>query len=328
MSVATKPTIADKLEAMADGMQKAIDDKRRPMTQAPTPKRSKEYRMRIHEADDMERGQRALRALAQAHRANLVPPVLAGLKTKKEVLPLVHKGLVSCGYYDVAESPEYSNKTPQAIALQDLMEGMATEETREADAERARLKKIHDMEERIRFSPIPGFFPTARSIIDLMLERAGIWPDHLVLEPEAGKGDIAEAIRETVPDCQLYVVEIRPTLQEILTAKGFTLIGSDFLGGLDIDVSFDRIVMNPPFEKGQDIDHVRRAYQLLRPEGRLVSIMSQGPFFRSDSKSIAFREWFVEVAGEREDLPEDAFKGAGVFRQTGVSCCLVTIEKP
>ncbi len=65
--------------------------------------------------------------------------------------------------------------------------------------------------------------------------------------------------------------------------------------------------MNPPFENGQEIDHVRHAFSLLAPGGRLVSVMSEGPFFRSDSKAIAFRAWLDEVGAETESLPENAF---------------------
>lgn len=328
MSTATKATIADKLDAMADGMQKTIDEKRRPMTQNPTPKRNKEYLLRVHEGNDLERGQRALRALAEAHRSGSIPEILKALRTKMEILPLVRKGLIPGGYYDVFESPEYAAKTPQATALQQLMERSVDDAEREADAERDRIAKIRDMEERIRFDPIPGFFPTPRPVIEEMLSRAGICDDHSVLEPSAGKGDIAEAIREAVPGCRLYVVELQPTLQGVLKAKGFHVVGSDFLEPLGLDSPVDRIVMNPPFENGQDIDHVCRAFGFLAPKGRLVSVMSQGPFFRSNSKAIAFRNWFAEVGGEREGLPGDAFKGAAVFRQTGVNCCLVTINKP
>jgi hypothetical protein len=49
--------------------------------------------------------------------------------------------------------------------------------------------------------------------------------------------------------------------------------------------------MNPPFEKGQDIEHVRHAYDQLKPGGRVVAIMSEGPFFRSDKKATEFRDW-------------------------------------
>jgi 16S rRNA G1207 methylase RsmC len=58
--------------------------------------------------------------------------------------------------------------------------------------------------------------------------------------------------------------------------------------------AYDRIVMNPPFENGQDIAHVEHAYELLSPGGRLVTVMSEGPFFRQDKNAASFRNWLEE----------------------------------
>ena len=63
----TRP-IADRLLALADSMQKEIDHGRRPMTQNPTPKRMREYNSRMHDANNAERTQRALRAWQPATR--------------------------------------------------------------------------------------------------------------------------------------------------------------------------------------------------------------------------------------------------------------------
>jgi hypothetical protein len=85
--------------------------------------------------------------------------------------------------------------------------------------------------------------------------------------------------------------------------------------------------MNPPFENGTDIDHVRHAYDQLDAGGKLVAIMSEGPFFRSDSKAQEFRGWFDDLAGEAEQLPEDAFNGSDAFRKTGVRTQIVRLSK-
>ena len=86
---------------------------------------------------------------------------------------------------------------------------------------------------------------------------------------------------------------------------------------------FDRIVMNPPFEKLADIDHVLKAYDCLKNGGRLVSIMSPGPFFRSDRKCQAFQAWINDVGAEVTDLEPGTFKASG----TGVNAKLVVIDK-
>lgn len=173
---------------------------------------------------------------------------------------------------------------------------------------------------------IPGFFPTPRPLIDRMLDAAGIEPGHDVLEPSAGKGDILDAIRERHPEAQTTGVEPHSSLRDILGAKGHNLAeASDFL---QHQGQHDRIVMNPPFENGQDMAHVRHAFEQLKPGGRLVAVMSQGPFYRGDKKSQEFRDWLDSVGGEHEDLPEGSFAGTDAFRQTGVNTRLVTITKP
>jgi len=57
---------------------------------------------------------------------------------------------------------------------------------------------------------------------------------------------------------------------------------------------------------------------LLRPGGKLVAIMSEEPFYRSDRKATDFRDWLADVGGESEKNPADAFTGPGAFRQTSV----------
>jgi hypothetical protein len=86
---------------------------------------------------------------------------------------------------------------------------------------------------------------------------------------------------------------------------------------------FDRVIMNPPFEKQADIDHVRKAFSVLKPHGILVSVMAPGFEFRQDRKSTEFRAWLNNVGGIWEALPDGAFKTSG----TGIGTRLVVIEK-
>jgi len=83
------------------------------------------------------------------------------------------------------------------------------------------------------------------------------------------------------------------------------------------------ILMNPPFEQLVDTEHVRHAYELLLPGGRLISVMSMSSFFNSYTKAKEFREWLETVGGAMEKLPEGSFVPSG----TGVSACLVCIDK-
>jgi hypothetical protein len=175
---------------------------------------------------------------------------------------------------------------------------------------------------------IPGFFPTPRWSIDEMLNRAEIEPGMKVLEPSAGKGDILDAIAERHPEAERHGIESYSDLASLVREKGHSVEHGDFLThyptGNDRP---DRIVMNPPFESGQDMTHVQHAYNILKPGGKMVAIMSEGPFFRADSKANEFREWLDSVSGEVEAMPEGSFAGNDAFRKTGVRTRMVTISK-
>ncbi len=191
---------------------------------------------------------------------------------------------------------------------------------KDADAERQR--NIKAKERQLANAKIEGFFPTPKDVVGKMLEKADIAPDEKVLEPSAGKGNIADEIKSKYPDNVLDVVEWNGSLNELLTEKGHNVVGNDFL---QISEKYDKIVMNPPFEKGQDIDHIKHAYSLLNDGGRVVCIMSEGPFYRSDKKATEFREWLDSLGGVSEKLPDGSFKNSE--RSTGVNTRLVVIDK-
>ncbi len=161
-----------------------------------------------------------------------------------------------------------------------------------------------------------GFFQTPPEVVARMLEL--VQPIGRVLEPSAGLGAIVDHLR--VDKDNILCIEKNKQRAEELRKKGYAVQCGDFLAMMPI--KFDTIFMNPPFEQGQDIDHVRHAFECLRESGSLVSVMSVGPFFRGDRKATAFREWFDRVGGCTEDLPPNSFKHSG----TGVNSCLVVIH--
>ena len=117
-------------------------------------------------------------------------------------------------------------------------------------------------------------------------------------------------------------MEIDPRLCEALRRQ-WDVHEGDFLA-YRTDQRFDRVLMNPPFEEGQDRRHVQHAYELLKPGGRLVAVMSEGPFFRERRGDVAFRDWLKQVGGASTKLPKDAFRESGV----GVQTRMVVINRP
>jgi hypothetical protein len=224
--------------------------------------------------------------------------------------------LIAKGHPVLSEADDYADTSDAARLLQGMIEGNSQER-----AESERLRKIGTLEAEIKLSTIPGFFPTPSAVVDLMLEQAHIETGMHVLEPSAGSGNIADAIRRDHPGAFIDVCEVNLRLRELLELKGHRLIASDFLefkAG-----TYERILMNPPFELLNDCKHVRHAYDLLADRGVLVSIMSPSFEFRNDRKSTEFREWLGTVKATWETLPDGSFKSSG----TGVSTRLLVIDK-
>lgn len=164
------------------------------------------------------------------------------------------------------------------------------------------------------------FFATPNAVVLEMLAMVGPLDGLDVLEPEAGSGAIADVIREKYPEARLTLVELDPKNVAVLLGKGYTnVIQQDFL---TTTVTADVILMNPPFSRQQDVDHVTHAFSCLNPGGTLVSVVSESPFFRTTSKANAFRE-LVESHGYSTTLPPSSFRPSG----TDVSTRLVRLGK-
>lgn len=93
------------------------------------------------------------------------------------------------------------------------------------------------------------------------------------------------------------------------------------------DSGYDRIIMNPPFSNRRDAEHVRHAFTLLKPGGRIVAIMGEGVFFGQDKKAQEFREWLDSVGGTSEKLPEGSFMDSDLPVTTAANARMVVIDK-
>ena len=189
----------------------------------------------------------------------------------------------------------------------------------------AALDKVKQLERALIGRRNDGFdfFPTPESTADEMVSAADIQPGMKVAEPSAGMGHIADRIRAAgvEPD----VVEIESDKRELLEAKGYNLIGRDFL---DLtEGGYDRIVMNPPFSDGRDIKHVRHAFDLLAPGGRLVALMGESAFTNQNKRATEFREWLDAVGGTEEKLSEGTFNDRSLPVNTGANARMVVVDK-
>jgi hypothetical protein len=163
------------------------------------------------------------------------------------------------------------------------------------------------------------FFPTPRPVALQMLDLAELSGSETILEPSAGKGAILDVVRERFPRCHLFANDINPKFRDVLLAKRYTNVScDDFLRFTFATKFVDRIIMNPPFTRQQDVDHIAHAFEnFLKPGGILVSVVSESPFFRSTAKSEMFRR-LVTMHGTSFSLPAGAFAESGTEVMTRI----------
>ncbi len=181
-------------------------------------------------------------------------------------------------------------------------------------------------------------FPTPPEIVRQLMDVADITGGQKVLEPSAGTGNILDGIlnRFTGADCgRITAEEINFSLAERLKARrdktvyanesNYRVVCADFLDcvvdapgdayGKCVLGRFDRVVMNPPFERGADIVHILHARKFLKPGGRLAAVCANGPRQRDQLQAIA-ETWI--------DLPPGSFEASG----TGVNTAIVVLVGP
>lgn len=168
----------------------------------------------------------------------------------------------------------------------------------------------------IQIVTAPQLFPTPPELAARMVEEAGIEPGHRILEPSAGTGNLLAAVGHTRTDCHAVAVELNAHLADKLSARFMVNVDirrADFLACNGDLGTFDRIIMNPPFENGADIKHILHARHMLNPGGRLVALCANGP---------RQQEMLRPIAAHWEALPAGTFKEAG----TMVNAALLIIE--
>lgn len=95
-----------------------------------------------------------------------------------------------------------------------------------------------------------------------------------ILEPSAGTGNIAEAIRNaydyTLDNFDLDCVEINPVFANILREKDFNVYNEDFLR-YNPEKDYGLVIMNPPFN--DIINHIKKAVSVCHKDGFVFTIV-------------------------------------------------------
>lgn len=174
-----------------------------------------------------------------------------------------------------------------------------------------------------------GFYPTPKELADKLLENIRWYEIQSVLEPSAGKGDLAQAARAAFKACEwrnhdlcdIDCVEIDPNLRAILKEPGFRVVHDDFLT-YQTQKRYDLIIMNPPFADGDR--HLLKALSLLKYGGQIRCILNaetiRNPY--SNTRKMLMRE-LTELNADISYI-ENAFTDAE--RKTGVEIAIVSAK--
>ena len=123
------------------------------------------------------------------------------------------------------------------------------------------------------------------------------------LEPSAGRGDIAETIKDRGDGWGARAVEVdciesSPDLCAILRGKDLQIVGSDWLTYDGVSY-YDAIVMNPPFSQGAR--HLLRAWDFMH-DGEIVCLLNAETIRNPHTAERKRLAAIVEEHGDVEDL--------------------------
>lgn len=173
------------------------------------------------------------------------------------------------------------------------------------------------------------FYPTPKELLDKI--TAGIdWKMiQTVLEPSAGKGDIADYIKEKYK-CHTYhdnldidCIEIDENLRRILKGKGLRVVHDDFLT-FNTFKHYDLIIMNPPFSDGAK--HLLHALTCQRDNYGLICILNAETIrnpYTNERKDLVSR---LKGMNAEIEYMENQFLSAE--RPTGVEIAVIKVFVP
>ena len=181
--------------------------------------------------------------------------------------------------------------------------------------------ELEIIKQQIHHNPMWDFYPTPQSVIDKMFEFVPSYSNLRALEPSAGLGTIASALRAKNIECDCF--ELSPILQIALSKMDFRVLGSDFLAATPMAV-YNLVIANSPFSNLGVMKHTLHAMDFLRPGGRLITLAHHYTFSPSH-KDRFFFSWLKTFNANIIDLGHP-FTDAE--RKTNIPINLIVIDKP
>jgi hypothetical protein len=169
---------------------------------------------------------------------------------------------------------------------------------------------------------IKNFYPTPKELSAKMIRLIDGAPKY-ILEPSAGRGDIIEAVTNSLGKYRkpnISAIEINPDLAATLRGKNIKVIDSDFLAFAGPD-KFDLIIGNPPFDRGAD--HLLKAIDILY-SGQIIFLLNAETLRNLNSNKRNYLWRRLMILDAKIEFIDGAFLDAE--RKTAVDVALVNIK--
>ena len=181
-----------------------------------------------------------------------------------------------------------------------------------------------------------GFYPTPSKLAGEMLSCVDWNGVFSILEPSAGKGDLADAVSRFVTshrnsrrisfnenDTYIDCIERDSDLAALLRGKGLHVVHDDFLTFRSFK-QYDLCIMNPPFDNGDE--HLLKALSIMERGGQIVCLLNaetiRNPY--TNRRKVLVQNLHEHNA--RIEFIENAFRHAQ--RPTDVEIALVYVNIP
>lgn len=187
------------------------------------------------------------------------------------------------------------------------------------------------------------FYPTPESFLETICKdffseiksfHKNYQYDIKVLEPSAGKGNIADYLKEhwgqysfqKTPRVDVECIEIDTDLRAILKQKGFPVVFDDFLL-FNTYTKYDLIFMNPPFKDGEK--HLLKAINLQeKAGGKIISILNAETLKNPCNRSRTELAKKLTHYNAKVKFYENAFLSEDSERKTSVETAVVWVDVP
>lgn len=182
------------------------------------------------------------------------------------------------------------------------------------------------------------FYPTPELLADKLFEGIDWFMIESILEPSAGKGDLAmAAVRkknlrsgwynrseaEAIGRIDIDCIEIDPVLRQTLEGKGFRVVHDNFLT-FETQKRYSLIVMNPPFDQGDK--HLLKALELTEHGGSIRCILNADTIRNPFSETR--RQLMKKLNGYEAKIRYVSNAFSKAERRTDVEVALVMVDIP